>query len=115
MIIIVNGNKFRSFHRAMEYAKSIGKDITLQISDTYNKVIRYEKHFETFSDVRVISHFVRMYHNGNCVICKQVFTKQQACDLIDHFFMKYGAYNYELESLTYVNGRLIDGTLELAE
>lgn len=111
MLIKVNGVKFGSFHRALKHAESITNDITLQIFD--NGVMVYNKHYETFSDVRVVSESMHFYHNNDLVLTKHVFSNKQACNMIDLFFRKYGAFNYDLQTISYCNGHRVDGSLTM--
>lgn len=111
MLIKVNGTNFRSFHRALKHTESLANDITLQIFD--NDVMVLNKHYDTFSDIHVISESMHFYHNGNLVLSKHVFSNKQACDIIDLFFRKYGAFNYDLKTVSYCNGHMVDGNLTM--
>ena len=111
MIIKVNGTNFMSFHRALNHARVLTNDITLQVFD--NGVMVLNKHYDTFSDIRVISESMHFYHNGDLVLSKHVFSNKQACDVIDLFFRKYGPFNHDLVTVSYCNGRRVDGILTM--
>ncbi|MCR5493041.1 MAG: hypothetical protein K6F12_05180 [Streptococcus sp.] len=110
MEIIVNNKVFRTHFQVRRYISSLpnGEVIMITINDKGKTI--YHQAFNSADDVKIKCIMFKFWHCGELVLCDYAYSSQQACDLIDKFFNKYGAFNYEIREDYYVNGKLIDGT-----